>query len=90
MTKIADFKIPYAEKNSQTTYIVSCIGPCRQITAFLEVASGDADLYAREDRAPVIEVSSEVTLQRWAISWTIGCVNSAINNLASLVSPTVG
>ena len=51
-----EFTIPYAEKNSQTTYIVSCIGPCRQITAFLEVASGDADLYAREDRAPVIEV----------------------------------
>ena len=49
-------KIAYAEKNSQKTYIVTCIGPCRQITAFLEVASGDADLYAREDRAPVIEV----------------------------------
>ena len=38
--------------------MVSCIGPCRQITAHLEVASGDADLYAREDRAPVIEVGS--------------------------------
>ena len=47
-----------ASKGSKKTYLVFCLGHCRDIGVHLEVKSGDADLYAREDSPPVIENSN--------------------------------
>jgi len=44
-------------KDEQTTYEVNCLGSCRLIMIELEVTSGDADLYGREEMPPVIEAS---------------------------------
>jgi len=46
--------ISSASKGEQKTFRVRCLGLCREINVHLEVAAGDADLYAREDGAPSI------------------------------------
>jgi len=49
-------EIASANKGDTNLYLVSCIGAggCRDIGINLQVATGDADLYAREDAAPKI------------------------------------
>lgn len=49
--------IPRAAKGDETVYTVSCIGACRDVGISLEVADGDADLYAREAGPPKIQNS---------------------------------
>ena len=46
--------IPIAEIGSQITYVVSCDGPCSEVTATITISSGDADLYANEDQPPIL------------------------------------
>ena len=43
-----------SETGSQITYVVTCDGPCSQLTATLTFSSGDADLYANEDQPPML------------------------------------
>jgi len=50
-------EIASASKGDTTLYQVTCLGACRDIGISLVVASGDADLYAREDSAPKIQNS---------------------------------
>ena len=38
----------------QITYVVTCDGPCSQLTATITFSSGDADLYANEDQPPIL------------------------------------
>lgn len=40
-------EIPSAQKGDQSLYLVTCLGACRDVGISLEVATGDADLYAR-------------------------------------------
>merc|ERR1712029_444574 len=49
--------IPSANKGDETVYSVTCHGVCRDVGIRLQVESGDADLYAREDSAPKIQNS---------------------------------
>ena len=44
--------IDSAVAGSQITYVVTCEGPCTQLTASILTTSGDADLYASEDQPP--------------------------------------
>ena len=39
--------ITSANKGDQTIFLVTCLGACRDVGISLEVADGDADLYAR-------------------------------------------
>ncbi len=50
--------LPNAPKDHQATFMVNCLGPCRDINIHLTVESGDADLYAKEDEPPKIENSN--------------------------------
>ena len=51
-------EIANAVKGDATTYLVTCHGFCRDVNVHLEVSSGDADLYAREEAPPAIENSN--------------------------------
>ena len=44
--------IESAVAGSQITYVVTCDGPCTQLTASILTSSGDADLYANEEQPP--------------------------------------
>ena len=46
--------IDSAVAGSQITYVVTCEGPCTQLTASILTTSGDADLYANEDQPPIL------------------------------------
>lgn len=50
-------EISSASKGDKTTYLVSCISPCRDISINLRFTSGDADLYGSENSPPVIRNS---------------------------------
>lgn len=50
-------EIAHASKGDMTLYQVTCWGPCHDIGISLRVASGDADLYAREGGKPEIKNS---------------------------------
>lgn len=45
-------------KGDQKIFLITCLGHCRDISVSLEVESGDADLYAREDVPPEIDNSN--------------------------------
>jgi len=49
--------ITSANKGDQTIFLVTCLGACRDVGISLEVADGDADLYAREGSPPKIQNS---------------------------------
>jgi len=52
-----EMKIPTARKGDTALYQVTCWGACNDIGISLRVASGDADLYAREGSPPTIQNS---------------------------------
>jgi len=52
-----EIRIPSANKGDTTLYQVTCWGACNDIGIRVEVASGDADLYAREGSPPIIQNS---------------------------------
>ena len=56
--------IESAVSGSQMTYVVTCDGPCTQLTASILTSSGDADLYANEEEPPSLDTSFEC----WACS----------------------
>ena len=47
MEIFSEKEISSASKGDKTTYLVSCISPCRDISINLRFTSGDADLYGR-------------------------------------------
>ncbi len=55
---VSDREIERGAKGEMTTYLVSCLGHCRDVHVHLEVEAGDADLYAREGTPPKIENSN--------------------------------
>merc|ERR1719510_275110 len=50
-------QVPSANKTDRKLYNVSCHGACHDLMIKLETESGDADLYARENKYPEIEDS---------------------------------
>lgn len=49
--------MPSKAKGAETLFIVRCSGPCINVNVFLNVSSGDPDLYVSENSTPVIKSS---------------------------------
>ena len=57
-----------ALEGASKTFLVTCEGLCKDVTATIKVDSGDPDLFAREEEPPIIVPSPGIVLDNFCHS----------------------